>query len=131
MEIGALGDNKEVLLPLYIGRKKFEEIKQNCGVPKPGDILLACIGGSIGNTWVVDEREFYYKDGNLVQLDAIEDILTSFLLSYLKSPLFYKSALARVAGTSYDALTIIKINYSLFLLHPSPNNKRLLIVLVN
>jgi type I restriction enzyme, S subunit len=118
MEIGLLGANKAVLSPLYISRKKYQQIKENFGVPKLGDILLACIGGSIGNTWVVDEREFYYKDGNLVQLDSVDEVLTSFLLYYLKSPLFYRSALERVAGTSYDALTIIKINHSLFPLPP-------------
>lgn len=118
MEIGLLGANKEVLSPLYICSKKYQQIKEDFGVPKSGDILMACIGGSIGNTWVVDEREFYYKDGNLVQLDSVDEVSISFLLYYLKSPLFYRSALERVAGTSYDALTIIKINHSLFPLPP-------------
>jgi type I restriction enzyme, S subunit len=118
MEIGLLGKNKEVTSPLYISRQKFDEIKRHFGVPKAGDILLACIGGSIGNTWVVDEREFYYKDGNLVQLDSIAYILTAFLLAYLSGPLFYESAMERVAGTSYDALTIIKINHSFLPLPP-------------
>lgn len=67
-EIGSLGRGENLKTELYISESKYQEVKQKFGIPKAGDILIACIGGSIGNTWIVDEREFYYKDGNLVWL---------------------------------------------------------------
>ncbi|OIQ24113.1 restriction endonuclease subunit S [Lacinutrix sp. MedPE-SW] len=117
-EIGQLGRGQEVTTELFIEREKFEKFKNDFGVTKAGDILIACIGGSIGNTWLVDDREFYYKDGNLVQLDSIPEIDSFYLLKYLDSNVFYDSALGRVSGSAYNALTIEKIKKSLF---PLPN----------
>src|SRR5690606_3330248 len=117
-EIGQLGRGQEVTTELFISRERFEDFKMNFGVTKPGDVLMACIGGSIGNTWLVDEREFYYKDGNLVQLDCIPEIDSFYLIKYLDSNVFYDSALGRVSGSAYNALTIEKIKNSLF---PLPN----------
>jgi type I restriction enzyme, S subunit len=118
MEIGLLGEGKEISKEIFISNEKYDEIKNSVGVPKAGDILIACIGGSIGNTWVVDDRKFYYKDGNLVLIESIDDVNTLFLLNYLKSKHFIDSAMERVSGSSYNALTIIKINSSLIPLPP-------------
>lgn len=89
---------------------------------------MTCIGGSIGNTWLVDYREFYYKDGNLVQIRSIKDIESLFLLKYLDSSVFYESALGKVSGSAYNALTIEKIKNSIFPLPPfeeqKPSSKR-------
>ena len=113
-EIGQLGRGQKITSELYISKNKFETLKKNYGVCKPNDVLIACIGGSIGNTWLVDDREFYYKDGNLVQLSPWERIDSRFLLNYLNSQTFYQSALGNVSGSAYNALTIIKIKNSLF-----------------
>jgi len=113
-EIGQLGKGQEVTTELFITRERFEMFKNSFGITKPGDVLMACIGGSIGNTWLVDDREFYYKDGNLVQIDSIPEIDSLYLLKYLDSNVFYDSALGRVSGSAYSALTIEKIKNSLF-----------------
>lgn len=31
------------------------------------DLLVTAVG-ALGNIWIVDNREFYYKDGNLIQI---------------------------------------------------------------
>ncbi|MDC3318928.1 restriction endonuclease subunit S [Flavobacteriaceae bacterium] len=113
-EIGQLGRGEEVSTELFISRERFEDFKKNFGVSNPGDVLMACIGGSIGNTWLVDDREFYYKDGNLVQIRSVEDIEGDYLLKYLDSNVFYDSALGKVSGSAYNALTIEKIKRSVF-----------------
>lgn len=122
-EIGQLGRGESVTTELFISRKKFDEYKKNFGVTKASDILIACIGGSIGNTWLVDNREFYYKDGNLVQLDSIPQIDSFYMLKYLDSKIFYNSALGRVSGSAYKALTIEKIKNSIFPLPPENEQK--------
>ena len=79
----------------------------------------------IGNTWIVDEREFYYKDGNLVLIETIPEIEIQYLLSYLNSNTFMNSAMERVSGSSYNALTIIKINNSLIPIPPRSEQFRI------
>lgn len=117
-EIGSLGRGEKIKTELFISKSKYEEIKSKFGIPKSGDILIACIGGSIGNTWLVDTREFYYKDGNLVLIEAISDINNNYLLYYLKSPFFWNNTILNATDSSYNALTIIKLNQSEFPLPP-------------
>ncbi len=121
-EIGQLGSGKEPNELLFISNKKYQEIKENFGIPKKGDILLTCVG-SIGNTWIVDDRDFYYKDGNLVLLESINEVETTYLLYYLRSSFFIDSAVERSFGSAYKAFTIIKINKSLFPLPPLSEQK--------
>jgi type I restriction enzyme S subunit len=109
-EIGSLGRGEKIKSLLYISKETYNEIKTKFGIPKLGDILIACIGGSIGNKWVVDEREFYYKDGNLVLLESSFGINTYYLLNYLKSDFFIHNTIKNATDTSYNALTIIKLN---------------------
>lgn len=124
-EIGQLGRGEEITTELFISRKQFEKFKNEYGVPKSGDILIACIGGSIGNTWLVDDREFYFKDGNLVNIESIEEVHSHILLNFLISDIFYDSALGRVSGSAYNALTIIKIKSSIFPLPPMKEQHRI------
>lgn len=124
-EIGTLGRGEKLLNQLFISQKKYNEVKAKFGIPKHGDILIACIGGSIGNTWVVDNREFYYKDGNLVLIESIPEILTSYLLSYLKSSFFWKNTILNATDSSYNALTIEKLNESELPLPPIAEQQRI------
>jgi len=117
-EIGSLGRGENLKTELFISDIKYQETKKKFGIPKPGDILIACIGGSIGNTWIVDEREFYFKDGNLVLLESIPELIVNYSLSYLKSPFFWKDTIMNATDSSYNALTIIKLNVAKFPLPP-------------
>lgn len=124
-EIGSLGRGENLKTELYISESKYQEVKQKFGIPKAGDILIACIGGSIGNTWVVDEREFYYKDGNLVLIETIPFLNKDFLLSYIKSPFFWNNTILNATDSSYNALTIIKLNDAEFPLPPLAEQNRI------
>lgn len=124
-EIGTLGRGEQLKSQLYISKEKYEDIKSKFGVPKEGDILIACIGGSIGNTWIVDDREFYYKDGNLVLIESIPEVETNFLLTYLKSPFFWKNTILNATDSSYNALTIEKLKDAEFPLPPLSEQKRI------
>ena len=117
-EIGSLGRGEKIKTELFISQSKYNEVKSKFGIPKNGDILIACIGGSIGNTWIVDEREFYYKDGNLVLIESIPNINYNYLLYYLKSPFFWNNTILNATDSSYNALTILKLNQSEFPLPP-------------
>jgi len=124
-EIGSLGRGEKVKNELFISTEKYIEIKTKFGIPKQGDILIACIGGSIGNIWVVDEREFYFKDGNLVLIESILEIITNYLLLYLKTPFFWKNTILNATDSSYNALTIEKLNDAEFPLPPLSEQQRI------
>ncbi len=67
---------------LFIKRERFEEIKQNFGAPKEGDILLTSVG-TLGIPYIVkNEDEFYFKDGNLTWFRNIDSKIIDNRLLY-------------------------------------------------
>lgn len=123
-EIGDLSRGEGIHTELFITKKHYEELRCNYGVPQVEDILLTSVG-SIGNYWICDGREFYYKDGNVTQICHNDFFETKYLTSFLSSPLFYEQVNSSVAGTAYNALTIIKLKSLLFPLPPLSEQKRI------
>ncbi|MGV2910959.1 restriction endonuclease subunit S, partial [Bacillus safensis] len=108
-EIGELSSLGKAKSELFISEERYAEIKEKFGVPKVGDLLLTSVG-TIGNTWMCDGREFYYKDGNITQIERNEYINTEFVQLFFNSYLFKKQVNLTVSGSAYNALTIEKIN---------------------
>lgn len=99
----------------FISRDRYEEIKSTYGVPEKGDLLVTSVG-TIGKTWIVDDREFYYKDGNLTQVKKSSSLDMRYLQFFIMSNEFKMQVSNTVAGTAYNALTIVKFkNISLLL----------------
>lgn len=69
-EIRELGSGLKPSTELFISKEKYNEVKRKYGIPKKGDILIAAIGATIGYMWIVDDSEFYYKDGNLILVSS-------------------------------------------------------------
>ena len=123
-EIGDLYRGKDIQTQLFIAREHYEQLKKDYGVPKIGDILITSVG-TIGNTWICDGREFYYKDGNITQICSNKFIYPRFLQFYIESPLFLGQANTTVSGTAYNALTIIKLKQMMLPLPPLAEQKRI------
>ena len=81
--------------------------------------------GSIGNTWICDGRDFYYKDGNITKLSGLGQINMRYLQDFIASDLFKVQVTDTVSGTAYNALTIIKLNDISFPLPPLPEQSRI------
>lgn len=106
-EIIELGNGQEPSVELFISKKQYECIRKTNGVPCKGDILMSAVG-TIGKMWIVDgQKDFYYKDGNIISIHSEET-----------NPIYLKEALANliddfksanVAGSAYSALTIVKL----------------------
>ena len=65
--------------PLFISHNHFASLKANYGIPVCGDILITAVG-TIGNSYFVQDEEFYFKDGNIIWLkDFIEPSLNYHL----------------------------------------------------
>jgi len=105
-EIVELNKNIPLSLELFITKEKYYGIKEKFGVPKKDDILISAVG-TLGIPWLVnDDREFYFKDGNLIWIKNIRNANPLYLKHILEVGL--KNQLATLAiGAAYKALTII------------------------
>ena len=93
----------------YISLERFLEFKEKFGVPQIGDILITAVG-TIGVIYLVDEKKFYFKDGNLIWLKNISNLIDKLYLKYyLNSEIFQRQILENSIGSSQKALTIEKL----------------------
>lgn len=123
-EIGELQKGEPISTDIFISTEKYNELKYLPGFPNKGDIMLTSVG-TIGNTWICDGRSFYYKDGNITKISAIENFNMRFVQYYIASPLFLKQVIDSVSGTAYNALTIIKLKKLIFPLPPLAEQHRI------
>ena len=104
-EIVELSKGNPISTELFITESRYNEIKEQFGVPQEGDLLVSAVG-TIGIIWIVDGRsEFYFKDGNLLRVDRSAKF-NSVYMKYLLSCLLEEFKKQMSAGTAYAALTI-------------------------
>ena len=106
-EVVELYDTGVAIPAYFISEERYNEIKQQYGVPQEGDLLVTSVG-TIGKTWIVDGRKFYYKDGNLTQVKQCANMIMRYLQLYITSTGFADQISDSVAGSAYNALTIVK-----------------------
>lgn len=125
-EIIELHSKQPISEPLYISNEVFSEMKKKTGVPKKGDILLTAVGVTLGIPFLVNNEEFYFKDGNLIWLKNFsENIDSSFLYYWLDSKFGWESIYMRAIGSAQPALTIDLVKKYKMLFPPlSPYNKK-------
>lgn len=102
-------NGNSVSTELFISPERYEEIKSKFPVPKKGDILLTSVG-TLGIPWLVDEEEFYFKDGNLTWLRCNAEILSGYLYLWLNSAEAQNQIDAKCIGSTQKALTIETLN---------------------
>ena len=123
-EIGDLYRGEEIHTQLFITREHYERLKKDYGLPKSGDILITSVG-TIGNSWICDGREFYYKDGNITQICSNSYLFSQYIQLFINSPLFIEQAQSTVSGTAYNALTIVKLKNMLIPVPPLLEQRRI------
>ena len=104
-EIVELSKGNRITTELFITRERYDEIRDEYGVPQKGDLLISAVG-TIGVIWIVDgQNDFYFKDGNLLRVAATERFAPTYLKHLLESLIgAYKQEMS--SGTAYAALTI-------------------------
>lgn len=96
--------------PLYISNEKYNYFNKRFGVPKKGDILITAVG-TIGSIYLVQDENFYFKDGNLLWIKKIKDsVLPEYLKMTLSTKLYHDKLNQIAGGSSQKALTIEKLN---------------------
>ena len=92
--------------PLYISADKYNELKNKFGAPRENDILITSVG-TIGVSFLVDKRVFYFKDGNLTWLQSgTKPEIALYIFLWLNSDAGKNTLLSSTIGTSQSALTI-------------------------
>lgn len=117
-------NGRKVSNELYISKERYEEIRNKFDVPKKGDILLSSVG-TLGVAWLVDEDEFYFKDGNLTWIRCNEKMIPGFLYLWLNSPSARNQINAMCIGSTQKALTIETLKNFLVELPPIETQKRI------
>ena len=128
-EIGDLSRNENIRSQLFITEEHYLELKMKYGTPKRGDILITSVG-SIGNTWICDGRQFYYKDGNITQIVANSFFVSEYVQLFLKTNFFFEQIGKTVSGSAYNALTIEKLKNILFALPPYDEQQHIVDALI-
>lgn len=108
-EITLKRNGKSITDILYISEEHYEEIKNKYGVPNIGDILLTAVG-TLGNSYMVQEEKFYFKDGNIIWLkDFKSKEANYYIYDYMQSSLFSNAIDSIRIGSTQSALTIVSL----------------------
>lgn len=107
-EITDLSKGLHVQTEIFIPEEVFEQVNEASPAPKCGDILLTSIG-TIGNTWISDGRKFYYKDGNITQIEANDSFDSAYVEYCFSSNVVLEQYTRLAMGSTLLALTIIRI----------------------
>lgn len=115
-------DNK-ISNELFISVDRYTEIKEKFGVPKQGDILLTSVG-TLGVPYLVQEEEFYFKDGNLTWFKNFSSQCDNkFIYLWLQSSFCRNQIYAKAIGSTQKALTIETLKNFELLLPPLEEQK--------
>ena len=128
-EVVELNDKGFTEPKYFVSENRYDEIKEKYGVPEKGDMLVTSVG-TIGKTWIVDDRDFYYKDGNLTQIKQCTTLDMRFLQLFIKSEGFNEQIIDSVSGSAYNALTIVKFK-KIFLNLPCITEQKEIVRIVN
>ena len=105
-EIVELSKGNPISTELFITEEHFAELKKLYGAPKKDDLLISAVG-TIGTIWIVSgDFEFYFKDGNLIQIKS-SPTFNSIFMKYLLDELIANYKKEMSTGTAYSALTIV------------------------
>lgn len=96
--------------PLYITNEHYKTLKIKYGVPACGDILITAVG-TIGNSYLVQEEDFYFKDGNIIWLkDFCREGINHYLYDYMQTSIFKNELEGICIGSTQTALTIVALS---------------------
>lgn len=95
---------------IYISNERYQELVSKYGKPEEGDILLTAVG-TLGNSYMVQQEEFYFKDGNLVWLNNfIEDGVNFYLYAFMQTSVFEDKIVEISIGSTQKAITISSLS---------------------
>ena len=123
-EIVSIKRNRTLKDPIYIDKKTYSEKIKVSGKPRENDILLTGVG-TLGIPYIVPkDKEFYFKDGNIIWLKNFAKVNSNFISYYVQSPYMLKM-INNGRGTTVATLTIIRSEKLLVPLPPLSEQSRI------
>jgi type I restriction enzyme S subunit len=105
-ELAVLGETGRVDNDLFISESHYKYLRSSSGVPEIGDMLVTGVG-TLGKTYVVtDEREFYFKDGNIIWFKIRGRLWPEFLRQLFLTERAMRQIADAAAGTTVGTYTI-------------------------
>lgn len=98
-----------IIEPLFIEKEHFNVLKGKYGVPVKGDILITAVG-TIGNSYLVRDEEFYFKDGNIIWLKDFKRKLNYYIYDFMQTKIFKQLLEGICIGSTQTALTIVALS---------------------
>ena len=122
--------DKNAKFECYISSERYDEIKKEYGVPQKGDILMTAVG-TIGNLVVLkNDRQFYFKDGNIIQFSNFsKGVDSEFIALYMQTSFFRKQLERQLIGAVQKALTMVMLNKMEVYLPDLPTQQKIAAVL--
>lgn len=109
IEIGALAEGKTVTPELFISKEHYAELCIATGAPNIGDLLMPSICPD-GRIWVVNtEKPFYFKDGRVLWVHAIDDSYNPVFLLYTLKDRIMSDYSSIASGTTFAELKIFAL----------------------
>ena len=91
---------------IYISNERYNELIKNYGKPSIGDILMTAVG-TIGSTYMVEDEQFYFKDGNVIWFKNFKQKGSNyFLYDFMQTELFSNLISEITIGSTQSAITI-------------------------
>lgn len=108
-EIGALAEGKKIIPELFITEKHYDELCRTTGTPQIGDLLMPSICPD-GRIWMVNTDEpFYFKDGRVLWIHAIDNSYNSVFLLYTLKDRIMTDYNSIASGTTFAELKIFAL----------------------
>jgi len=128
-ELAVLGEQGFVDNELFITKEMYTSHKKAYGVPAIGDFLVTGVG-TLGKVYAVeDEREFYFKDGNIIWFKCAGKISSEFLKQLYSTPLIIKQIEDGSEGTTVGTYTITNAKNTIIPFPPIPEQTAIATIL--
>ena len=108
-EVGALAEGKSVSPELFITEEHYAALCSATGAPQIGDLLMPSICPD-GRIWVVNtDKPFYFKDGRVLWIHAIDASFNSTFLLYSLKDRIMTDYSSIASGTTFAELKIFSL----------------------
>ena len=108
-EVGALAEGKPITPELFITEQHYTELCKATGAPQIGDLLMPSICPD-GRIWVVNtDAPFYFKDGRVLWVHAIDSSYNPIFLLYTLKDRIMTDYSSIASGTTFAELKIFAL----------------------
>ena len=108
-EVGTLAEGKQISPELFITEEHYTELCKATGAPQIGDLLMPSICPD-GRIWVVNtEDPFYFKDGRVLWVHAIDNSYNPVFLLYTLKDRIMADYSSIASGTTFAELKIFAL----------------------